>query len=286
MIKLISQNGEVVNGVNEYIVDNKDELNSIKCCDMGSIVFIIETQETYILNGNKEWVLKETNITNSDPSGDNGYSAYWDEFWDYLQDYGNRTDYSSAFSSKYGHKKPVFTQNTFKPKYNLNIKKGGNMFENSHIEDLTNLNVELNFSDCDNFGSTFANCSLLKNIGLINMSKCLNLYQTFYSCSNLQSIEKIILPIGTYPIFNFTFTNCFNLQEIRFEGEIARSIDFSSCEKLSKESLLNIINILRPFNWDLPDQSTVPTLTIGNVNRAKLTEKEIQMILDKGWTIA
>ena len=73
MIKLISQNGEIANGINEYVVDNKDELNKIKYCDMGSTAFIIETQETYVLNGKREWVLKKVNIINSNPDEDNRY---------------------------------------------------------------------------------------------------------------------------------------------------------------------------------------------------------------------
>ena len=73
MIKLISQNGKIVNGINEYIIDTKDELNKIKYCDMGSVVFVIETQETYILNGKKEWILKENNVINSNPEEDNDY---------------------------------------------------------------------------------------------------------------------------------------------------------------------------------------------------------------------
>lgn len=60
MIKILSQNGKIAYGVKEYIIDKKEELNTYNFqCDMGSSVFIIETQETYILNGKNEWILKE-----------------------------------------------------------------------------------------------------------------------------------------------------------------------------------------------------------------------------------
>lgn len=60
MIKILSQNGKIAYGVKEYIIDKKEELNTYNFqCDMGSSVFIIETQEAYILNGKNEWILKE-----------------------------------------------------------------------------------------------------------------------------------------------------------------------------------------------------------------------------------
>lgn len=60
MIKILSQNGKIAYGVKEYIIDKKEELNTYNFqCDTGSSVFIIETQETYILNGKNEWILKE-----------------------------------------------------------------------------------------------------------------------------------------------------------------------------------------------------------------------------------
>ena len=62
MIKILSQNGKTTYGINEYIVDNVDELETIKYkCSMGSKAYAINMNETYILSGSNEWVLMPNN---------------------------------------------------------------------------------------------------------------------------------------------------------------------------------------------------------------------------------
>lgn len=62
MIKLLKQNGKTIYGIKEYIVDNVDELETIKCkCSMGSKAYAINMNETYILSGSNEWVLMPNN---------------------------------------------------------------------------------------------------------------------------------------------------------------------------------------------------------------------------------
>lgn len=57
MIKMLSQNGDVVYGVNEYVADTIEELDAIKHkCSMGSKAYVISTNENYILSGSNEWV--------------------------------------------------------------------------------------------------------------------------------------------------------------------------------------------------------------------------------------
>lgn len=59
MIQILKQNGEVPYGINEYVVDTKAEMFRIsKNVSMGSSVFVVEENKTYILNGKKEWVEK------------------------------------------------------------------------------------------------------------------------------------------------------------------------------------------------------------------------------------
>ena len=51
-----------------------------------------------------------------------------------------------------------------------------------------------------------------------------------------------------------------------------------TCTSLTRESLLNIIA-------GLAEVSEARTLTLGSENKAKLTAEEIQVALDKGWTV-
>ena len=57
------------------------------------------------------------------------------------------------------------------------------------------------------------------------------------------------------------------------------SIQFNGSPLLTHESLMNIIN-------GLPTVETTQTLTVGSVNTAKLTEDEIAIATEKGWTVA
>ena len=57
MIKLISQNGEKVYDIYEYVCDTPEDIEKLsKKCGMGSTCIIISTSEVYMLNSSKEWV--------------------------------------------------------------------------------------------------------------------------------------------------------------------------------------------------------------------------------------
>ena len=57
MIKLISQSGQKTYGVNEYVVDDREEINEIpRSCSMGTTVLVINEKTVYIKNGAGKWV--------------------------------------------------------------------------------------------------------------------------------------------------------------------------------------------------------------------------------------
>ena len=58
MIKTIKQNGQTSYGINEYIIDTKTELDLITNAQMGSQAYVINEKKTYVLNGEKEWIVK------------------------------------------------------------------------------------------------------------------------------------------------------------------------------------------------------------------------------------
>jgi hypothetical protein len=59
MIQIFKQNGNTSYGLKEYMIDTKAELSKIPTnIAMGSTVFVIEENKTYVLSGNKEWIEK------------------------------------------------------------------------------------------------------------------------------------------------------------------------------------------------------------------------------------
>jgi hypothetical protein len=74
------------------------------------------------------------------------------------------------------------------------------------------------------------------------------------------------------------FNNCYSLTD--FESCVwYKSISFSSSSKLTHDSLMSIIN-------NLATVTSKQTLTIGATNKAKLTDDEIAVATEKGWTVA
>ena len=57
---LIKQGSRTDYNYKEYVLDTKNDLATIntKDCCAGSIAYIIETKEVYMLNSKKEWVLQ------------------------------------------------------------------------------------------------------------------------------------------------------------------------------------------------------------------------------------
>ena len=67
MISILSQNGTTAYGIYEYACDTIKEINSLPTnCAMGSTCKVLSTGDSYILNGNKEWVINKSNITVED----------------------------------------------------------------------------------------------------------------------------------------------------------------------------------------------------------------------------
>ena len=58
MVQIIENNSQV--GIKSFICDKKEELSeiSIRTTLMGSTCYVIEDDDTYILNGSYKWVKK------------------------------------------------------------------------------------------------------------------------------------------------------------------------------------------------------------------------------------
>ena len=128
---------------------------------------------------------------------------------------------------------------------------------------------------------TFDSCTSLTSLVLPAGfgQNATNLGYCFYGCTSLASLT---LPAG----FGQNATNldsclrdCSSLETITGNPNFKTSFDISSCQKLTHDSLMVIINGL---------QTVAPTknLILGATNLAKLAEDEKKAATDKGWTLA
>lgn len=133
----------------------------------------------------------------------------------------------------------------------------------------------------DTMGGIFNGCSELLTCEFVNMYGFVTAARAFYNCKKLQTVKGFNISRFSYAEFvKDTFYGCVELVNIEFLGTISVSgLNFSDCEKLSVASMLNILNALSAT-------STKRTITFGETNLAKLTEEQIAIGVNKGWTIA
>ena len=145
------------------------------------------------------------------------------------------------------------------------------------VERFNQYGTTLDFSNCTSSDRCFY-MSTVTRVGVVDCLKMKALNYFFQDDRQLHTIEKMI--VKKEITYSNTFLNCFELENIVFEGEIGNNIDFSSCTKLSHDSLMSIINHLETKT------SGTFTLSIGSTNLAKLTDAEKAIATQKGWTLA
>ena len=97
-----------------------------------------------------------------------------------------------------------------------------------------------------------------------------------------RSMTSLTLPAGfgqNATVTTYCFSGCTALETIIGNPNFKVSVDFSSCTKLTHDSLMVVINGLQTV-------TETQTLTLGSTNLAKLTDAEKQIATDKGWTLA
>jgi hypothetical protein len=205
-----------------------------------------------------------------------GTFKFDEAFWDGYQANGARTDYSQAFSGGY------FDDNTFKPKYKLNVTNAWNMFKTAiNITDLSN--VEMDFSQCSNFDTAFSAMTALTKIGDISTVGAELVKRPFLQCTSLAEVG--IFTVKKETEFDVPFAQCINLEQITFAGVIGNNLNIR-WSPLNKASIESIIECLSP-------DVTGKTLTLKRTAKeAAFTEDEwVALITPKSndydgtWTI-
>ncbi len=182
-----------------------------------------------------------------------GKETQYDAFWDRYQNYGNLENYNSVFGGA------SWTQNTFKPKYNINALYCSYMFFNSTgIGDLAklleNCGVSMDVSRVEYPSNVFSYATQLTKVPELNFSYARQLSNLFQECTKLKTVVKLIVSENGGTTFSNSFAGCTSLQNITFGGVIGKKINFSACP-LSKESILDIFA-------HLSNNSSSQTLTL------------------------
>jgi hypothetical protein len=123
------------------------------------------------------------------------------------------------------------------------------MFYEAGIEEINGLDT----SNGEDFSRMFYYCTNLKKLPLMDLSKAWNVDAMFKGTTELTDVAG-------------------------FSG-LWTSLDLSSCEKLTHESLMNIINLIAEIH------TSDSVLTLGEINLAKLSDEEKLIAINKGWSL-
>lgn len=206
-------------------------------------------------------------------------------FWDSYQNYGERIDYKNAFSG-YG-----WTDETFKPKYDIKPTNAIQMFQQAQITNLKQIldecGVTLDFSNCTTLQYAFQS-SKITEIGVIDASNCSNL-NYFMPDAKFWWIEKLILKTDGSQSFTstYSFGSCTNLEHCIFEGVIGKNgFDIHWSTNLDADSLKSIIDCLSNETTGLT--VTLPTTAEATFNAVygDIVPWEAYIANKPNWTIA
>lgn len=176
-----------------------------------------------------------------------GKKAEQDIFWDEFQDYGNRTDYASAFR--------YWKAEEITPKYKIApTAAAGQLFYNcSKLKTIDKKMFDLSkatYTPTGNSSSSYAFCAgcnsleYFPDIGL-QAGYC---YWGFDRCFKLKTIEvyRVAENVAFGSGSSGTFYRCDALENITIEGIIGRSIQFTY-SPLTPESMKSIITHLKDY---------------------------------------
>ncbi len=176
------------------------------------------------------------------------------------------------------------------------------MFRYGIFETLDLSNFET--SNLTNMYYAFYECRNLTSLDLSNFvtNKLNNMQCTFYGCRNLASLILRTFDMGKVTNVSNMLHSTIKLRDLEFGYDLGKAftqktqnyanykLDLSSCTNLTHESLMSVINGLYDLNltYDVENGGTLyrQQLVLGSTNLDKLTQDEIAIATDKGWTVS
>lgn len=184
-----------------------------------------------------------------------GRQAQYDEFWDSVQENGNRTNYEYAFCGRI-----TWTKNTFYPKYDIVPKHCSYMFQNCGYfnlkKRLLECNIKIDLSKVTDVSNMFW-------YGFMNESSIIDcVIPDIFHKGITNATNLFYVAIGVKTIENFTVAeNCkVNMAFFRTDSLVNLTIgntiaangwDFYWSPKLSHDSIINVIEHLSPTTTGL-----------------------------------
>ena len=146
----------------------------------------------------------------------------------------------------------------------------------------------------------FDSCTGLTEIPSFDTSNVTNVSGLFYRCSNLTKIPLLdfssIDTVSSVVNSNSNLTTLGGFKNLgkaytqKSNNHSSYKLDLSKSTLLTHDSLMNVINNLYDLNltYDVANGGTLYTqqLVLGATNLAKLTEEEIAIATNKGWTVS
>lgn len=128
----------------------------------------------------------------------------------------------------------------------------------------------LDTSSITNATSAFSNCSRLLKIALLDFSNV-------NAISGLLSNDRALTTLGGFKDLGQAYSTSVSANYSSY------TLDLSTCTSLTHESLMNVINNL----YDIASAGVqTQKLVLGSTNLAKLTEEEIAIATNKGWSVS
>lgn len=154
--------------------------------------------------------------------------------------------------------------------------------------------------ELSNGAYTFYYCTSLKKISSLELrEEARSVQNMFYNCISLTEIPEFY--VGNVSVVTGFLSDCGSLINLGGFKDLGKAylnkqanylhytLALSACTKLTHDSLMNVINDLYDLNltYGVAQGGTLYTqrLVLGSTNIAKLTEEELQIAQDKGWTI-
>lgn len=182
---------------------------------------------------------------------DKGRTDEWSDFWDNYQYNGTRRIYDTAFGTYDTVVANGWNDNNFYPKYPIiatNLCKAFKACDIRNLKErLEECGVYLDTSECGNFNQTFSYTWALHHIPELDMRKATNVTVMFNRATGVHTIDKLILSENNTLVWTESFHYCEKLVNVKFEGKINRTINFSF-SPLSVESMKSIISCLKDYS--------------------------------------
>lgn len=179
-----------------------------------------------------------------DEGYEEGKQAEYDRFWDNYQQNGERVDYTNGFGS-------CWTKETFKPKYDIKptnaymFMRFAPLDKVDMVEHLEKLGITLDFSNCTNCQYGFYGAKISR-LGVMDLRKIKGASAVgVLSTSYLKTIDLLKVSEEQTDLNWFSDTSA--LENITIEGVIDANLNMSKSSLLTKDSLMSIINALKPL---------------------------------------